>query len=64
VVDPVLYRPAEVDLLIGNPTKAESRLGWSSRIKFESLVSEMVEADRRAKSVAVLSNHSCILAEQ
>lgn len=48
VIDPVLYRPAEVDLLIGNPAKAHARLGWSSRVSLESLVSEMVEADCRA----------------
>lgn len=47
VIDPVLYRPAEVDLLIGNPAKAQARLGWSSQMSLESLVSEMVKADCR-----------------
>jgi GDPmannose 4,6-dehydratase len=53
VTDPVLYRPAEVDLLIGNPAKACARLGWSSQVSFESLVSEMVDTDCRAKGVAL-----------
>lgn len=51
VVDPLLYRPAEVDLLVGNPAKAQARLGWSSRVSLESLVWEMVESDCRAKGV-------------
>jgi GDPmannose 4,6-dehydratase len=53
VTDPVLYRPAEVDLLIGNPAKARARLGWSSQVRLESLVSEMVETDCRAKGIAL-----------
>jgi GDPmannose 4,6-dehydratase len=43
--DPLLYRPAEVDLLIGDPSKARSRLGWEPRTRFEDLVRRMVEAD-------------------
>ncbi|MBU4434547.1 MAG: GDP-mannose 4,6-dehydratase [Alphaproteobacteria bacterium] len=45
-------RPAEVDLLLGDPAKAKARLGWSATTTLESLISEMVEADivrRRAK---------------
>jgi GDPmannose 4,6-dehydratase len=41
------YRPAEVDILIGNPQKAKDRLGWAPRTKFEDLVRMMVEADIR-----------------
>ncbi len=48
VTDPQLYRPAEVDLLIGNPAKARERLGWESKTPFESLVRRMMEADLRA----------------
>ncbi len=51
VVDPVLHRPAEVDLLVGNPAKAKARLGWSSNVNLESLIWEMVESDCRAKGV-------------
>jgi GDPmannose 4,6-dehydratase len=53
VVDPLLYRPAEVDLLAGNPAKAHARLGWSSSVKLESLIWEMVESDCRAKGVTL-----------
>jgi GDPmannose 4,6-dehydratase len=49
VVDPELYRPAEVDLLIGNSAKAKAELGWCSRTSFEELVHLMVEADCRAQ---------------
>ena len=45
VVDPALLRPAEVDLLIGNPAKARERLGWRPEVSFEGLVKLMVEAD-------------------
>ena len=38
-------RPAEVDLLIGNPAKAERQLGWKPRVRFRELVRIMVEAD-------------------
>jgi GDPmannose 4,6-dehydratase len=44
-VDPRYFRPAEVDLLIGDPTKARDRLGWSHRVNFEDLVSLMVRHD-------------------
>ncbi len=44
-VSPEYYRPAEVDLLIGNPAKAARKLGWTPKISFEKLVEEMVEAD-------------------
>lgn len=44
-VDELYYRPAEVDLLIGDATKAREVLGWSPRYTFEELVSEMVQAD-------------------
>lgn len=44
-VDPNYYRPTEVDLLIGNPTKAEKVLGWKAKTKFEDLVYLMIKAD-------------------
>tara|TARA_B100000886_G_scaffold333611_1_gene287948 strand:- start:9900 stop:10934 length:1035 start_codon:yes stop_codon:yes gene_type:complete len=44
-VDPVYFRPTEVDLLIGDASKAKEKLGWEPKIKFEDLVSEMVEND-------------------
>jgi len=39
------YRPAEVDLLIGNPAKAKEKLGWEPKVKFKELVQMMVEWD-------------------
>jgi len=46
--DPQLYRPAEVDLLIGDPSKAQARLEWEPRTCFADLVRRMVEADLEA----------------
>jgi GDPmannose 4,6-dehydratase len=45
VVDPVFARPAEVDLLLGDSTKARQKLGWQPRITFPELVRRMVDAD-------------------
>ncbi|MBY0456187.1 MAG: GDP-mannose 4,6-dehydratase [Gemmataceae bacterium] len=45
VTDPSLVRPAEVDLLIGDPKKAKERLGWQPEVTFEQLVERMVKAD-------------------
>ncbi|MFO0826459.1 MAG: GDP-mannose 4,6-dehydratase, partial [Gemmataceae bacterium] len=44
-IDPSLVRPAEVDLLIGDPTKAKTKLGWKPEVNFEQLVEMMVKAD-------------------
>jgi GDPmannose 4,6-dehydratase len=44
-VDPRYFRPAEVDTLLGNSSKARRKLGWEPRIRFEDLVGEMVMAD-------------------
>ncbi|QQS35687.1 MAG: GDP-mannose 4,6-dehydratase [Ignavibacteriales bacterium] len=44
-VDPNYYRPTEVDLLIGNPAKAEKLLGWKASTKFEDLVKIMIKSD-------------------
>ena len=44
-IDPAYFRPAEVDLLIGNPAKAKAKLGWEPKIKVEELCREMVAAD-------------------
>jgi len=44
-VDPEFFRPAEVDLLMGNPRKAAEKLGWRPRTPFKELVRIMVEAD-------------------
>lgn len=47
-IDPAYFRPTEVDLLLGDASKARRVLGWKPEIKFETLVQEMVDADIRA----------------
>jgi GDPmannose 4,6-dehydratase len=45
VIDPAFYRPAEVDVLLGNPEKAILKLGWKPTTTLEEMIKEMVEAD-------------------
>ena len=45
VIDPALFRPAEVDLLLGDPSKANYKLGWKAEISLEEMICEMVDAD-------------------
>jgi GDPmannose 4,6-dehydratase len=47
VVDPQFLRPAEVEILLGDASKAARKLGWSPQVKFTDLVHEMVQADMR-----------------
>lgn len=44
-IDPKLFRPAEVDILLGNPAKAKERLGWHAETSLEDMIREMVDAD-------------------
>jgi GDPmannose 4,6-dehydratase len=44
-VDPRYFRPTEVDLLVGDPTKARTKLGWRHKVSFDDLVREMMDAD-------------------
>ena len=44
-VDPGYFRPTEVDILLGDPTKARTRLGWKHQVSFAELIAEMVESD-------------------
>jgi len=44
-VDPKYFRPTEVDLLLGDPTKAETKLGWKREYKLEELVNDMMQSD-------------------
>jgi len=44
-VDPKYFRPTEVDLLLGDPTKAERKLGWKREYKLEELVNDMMQSD-------------------
>jgi len=50
VQDPAFYRPAEVDLLVSDPTKAREKLGWEPTLNFQELVNLMVEADLKRYS--------------
>jgi GDPmannose 4,6-dehydratase len=53
-IDPRYFRPAEVDILIGDPSKAKQKLGWEARVKFEELVRVMMHADLK-----LLDHASC-----
>lgn len=53
-VDPTYFRPAEVDLLLGDPSKAREKLGWSHSKSFDKLAEDMVRADvERQKRIAL-----------
>ena len=45
-IDPRYFRPTEVELLLGDPSKAHKKLGWRHRVTFDELVREMIESDR------------------
>jgi GDPmannose 4,6-dehydratase len=53
VIAPELYRPSEVHLLLGDPSKAQSQLNWHHQTGFKELVREMVNADCRALNIQV-----------
>ena len=50
VIDPRLFRPAEVDVLLGDPSKAQRVLSWKASTSLEAMIVEMVEADLRRHS--------------
>lgn len=47
VIDPKFFRPAEVDVLLGNPAKARDKMGWEATTSLETLITGMVDADMR-----------------
>jgi GDPmannose 4,6-dehydratase len=47
-VDPRYFRPTEVETLLGDPSNAKKKLGWTPRITFEELVAEMVRKDLKS----------------
>lgn len=51
VIDPNFLRPAEVDVLLGDPAKAKKKLGWEAKISLEEMIREMVDADLRRLTV-------------
>lgn len=50
IIDPALFRPAEVDVLLGNPAKAKAKLGWEATTSLEDMIAEMVDADLKRLS--------------
>ncbi len=61
-IDERYFRPTEVDLLLGNPAKAEAELGWKRKVTFDELVKDMIEGDlklldERDPSVVQLQYH-------
>jgi GDPmannose 4,6-dehydratase len=44
-IDPAYFRPTEVDLLLGDPTKAKTKLGWKPEYDLDALINEMVDSD-------------------
>jgi GDPmannose 4,6-dehydratase len=44
-IDPIYLRPTEVDVLLGDSTKIQTKLGWQPKVKFKELVAEMVESE-------------------
>ena len=45
VIDPAFFRPAEVDVLLGDASKARQKLGWEAETTLEQMIQEMVDAD-------------------
>ena len=62
VIDPEFIRPAEVDLLLGDPTKAHQKLGWKAETDFRGLVEMMVEADLKRAEFEARTGHLVELA--
>ena len=57
-VDPRYFRPAEVETLLGDPSKAKQKLGWEPQITVEEMCAEMVQNDlNKAKQHALLKSH-------
>ena len=44
-VNPKFYRPTEVEQLLGDPTKAKTKLGWQPKVEFSDLVKDMMDSD-------------------
>jgi GDPmannose 4,6-dehydratase len=57
-IDPRYFRPAEVQTLLGDPTKAKMKMGWTPEISIDELIAEMVESDlAQARQHALLKSH-------
>jgi GDPmannose 4,6-dehydratase len=56
-IDPNYFRPTEVDYLLGDPTKAREKLGWTHTVSFDALVNEMVDADMQEVKLETERRH-------
>ena len=57
-IDPRYYRPTEVETLLGDPSKAKAKLGWTPEVSLDEMITEMVSHDlERAKKFALLQKH-------
>lgn len=61
-IDSRYFRPAEVELLIGDPTKAKQKLNWTPKTSFKELVRIMVEADLAAEGISLGSQNETVIA--
>jgi GDPmannose 4,6-dehydratase len=62
-IDPHYYRPTEVETLLGDPTKAKDKLGWTPQISLDEMITEMVEHDlNQARQHALLHKHGYAVA--
>ena len=59
VIDPQFFRPAEVEVLLGNPAKAKAKLGWAPKTSLEQLIRGMVDADLRRVAAEMRVEASC-----
>ena len=57
MVDPKLFRPAEVDILVGDASKAKTKLGWTPTSSFKEMIHMMVEADLKRLANLAGSTH-------
>ena len=55
-IDPTYFRPTEVDLLIGDPSKARNLLGWSPKTNLEEMIEIMIESDLKKTREAFIKN--------
>ena len=63
-IDPRYFRPAEVETLLGDPTKAKAKLGWQARVSFRELVREMAQSDLvEAQRDQLMRRHGFSVAE-
>lgn len=58
VIDPKFYRPAEVEVLLGNPAKAKAKLGWEPKVQLNELIKKMVDADMARLTTGITTDQS------